>query len=249
MADRLIAVCESTRSDLVNVLKIPEEKVCVIQNGIADVQVSNEDKLSLRSQLGLREADKLITYVGRLAFHKGVTDLVQAAKVIVRKIPDARILLVGEGPMSRNLQDDVTSSGLAEKIIFTGERADAVQIISASDIFVLPSLSEGLALTLLEAAMTGKAMVATNVGGNSEIVHSDKTGLLVPARSPQDLVHAIIELLDDNKRRVNMEIAARRLWQREFTDVLMVNRVESLYRELLHNQSGLYRRRSDEKYN
>lgn len=233
VANRLIAVCEATRRDLVDVIKVPAAKVCVIHNGIVDSQVRSEHKLSVRTELGLHEANKLITYVGRIAFHKGVPDLIKAAEVIVRKVPEARILIVGEGPLVRNLKDDVDSRSLEDKVIFTGERKDAVQIIAASDLFVLPSLSEGLALTLLEAAMTATAMVATDIGGNSEVVHPNQTGLLIPPKSPDALADAIIELLDDNERRMKMGKAARNLWQQQFTAAHMVNSIETLYRELL----------------
>lgn len=232
VVERFIAVSEATRDDLIDFIGVPVEKVRVILNGVADLRVSDEDKLLVRKELGLSESHKLVTYVGRVAYHKGAVDLVDAAGSIVRNIPAARLLIVGDGPLVDKLKKRVARCGFADRIIFTGDRRDSIRIIAASDLFVLPSFSEGLALTLLEAAMTGTAMVATDVGGNSEVVYPDETGLLVPVNSPADLSRAIVELLDDHDGRIRMGNAARRLWQEKFTAPLMVEKTEALYQEL-----------------
>lgn len=232
LADRLIAVCEATRDDLVEVAKVPAEKVRVIHNGVSEVTVSDDDRRALRAELGLGESHKLVTCVGRVAYHKGTADLIEAAAAIGREVPEARILIVGDGPLSSSLKERVQGSGLAERVIFTGDRRDAVRIVAASDLFVLPSLSEGLALTLLEAAMTSKAMVATDVGGNNEVVRPGETGMLVQPGDRAALAGAVVELLKDDEGRREMGRAAHRLWLSEFTVERMADRTEALYREL-----------------
>ncbi|GBE57312.1 alpha-D-kanosaminyltransferase [bacterium BMS3Abin01] len=232
IADRVIAVSDATRDDLVKGAGVPADKVCVIHNGVARQQVSDEEIAAVRGGLGLGDARKLVAYVGRMAFHKGAGDLVSAAAAVARQAPGARMVMVGEGPLSDELKEGVAAEGLRDRVMFTGHREDAVSIIAASDLFVLPSLSEGLALTLLEAAMTSTAMIATDVGGNPDVVRPGETGLLVPPRDPEALAAAIVDLLRDDSRRAEMGAAARRLWEREFTVGRMVDSIEALYGEL-----------------
>lgn len=231
-ADRVIAVSEATRDDLVDGLGIDARKVAVIHNGIEEIRVSEAQKAAIRNEFGFTEADQVIACVGRIAHHKGSGYLAAAMKIICSKMPGARFLVVGEGPMKDELCQLVNDGHLAGRAFVTGSRKDAIDIIAAADMLVMPSLSEGLPITLLEAAMTGTAMVASDVGGMPEVVRDGETGLLCSPGDAQGMANAIMSLLGDDQLRQRMGVAARALWEKEFTHEVMVQRMEALYREV-----------------
>jgi glycosyltransferase involved in cell wall biosynthesis len=226
---RMIAVCQATAGDLVDKLGLDPAKVVVVNNGIEDTMPEPGAVARLRRSLGFDESHRVVVYVGRLAFHKGAADFIAAAEIVARDLQQARFLIVGEGPMEDELKRRAAAGPLAGKTILTGRRDDAVDLIAASDLFVLPSLSEGLPLTLLEAAMAGRAMVATNVGGMPDVVKPGETGRLTPPRNQVLLAREIAVLLADDSGRERMGQAARRLWEREFTVAAMVERMEKVY--------------------
>lgn len=232
-ADRVIAVCEATRNDLVGELGVPAGKVAVIRNGIEEHYSNDDVMLAIRREFDCGAGEKLVVFVGRIAFHKGMVFLVEAAKTVLAGAPRTCFVAVGEGPMEDELRRRTSVIPLAGRFTFTGRRNDAVDIIAASDLLVLPSLSEGLPLTLLEAAMTGTAMVASDVGGMPEVVIDGETGLLAPARDIGVLARAITRLLADDGEREKMGAAARRLWEKEFTTGMMVDKMEEEYRKAI----------------
>lgn len=232
-ADLFIAVCEATRSDIVDGLGVPEAKVVVVHNGIEEHCVNTLDVKSMRADFGYEAEDKLVVFVGRVAFHKGVSYLADAAESVLQKVPAARFLVVGEGPMEKDLKRRAGKYPLAGRFTLTGLRTDAVEIVAMSDLLVLPSLSEGLPLSLLEAAMSGKAMVGSDVGGISEVIIDGETGLLAPPRDARALAEAISRLLANDEERKKMGIAAQRLWRKQFTADAMIDRMETEYSRLL----------------
>ena len=234
LADQAVAVCRATRREMLESLKVPARKVTVIHNGIDEQQVAKAEADAIRRELGFSEGPhKVVLYVGRLAFHKGSRDLIDAAELVAARLPDARFVFVGDGPLEAEMRSRAATGPLAGKTVFTGSRDDAVAFMPTADLLVLPSLSEGLPLTLLEAAMMGRAMVVTDVGGMSEVVVPGETGELVSPRNPVALSAAIIELLDDDALRRSMGAAARKLWEEEYRAPIMFDRFESLYRDLI----------------
>lgn len=231
-AARMIAVSGATRNDLVDGLGIEASKVTVVRNGIEDVVVSEASKVAVREEFGFSEDDRIVACVGRVAHHKGSTVLAEAMKMICQRSPQARFLVVGEGPMKDELRQMTGRGELAGRAFVTGRRTDAVAIIAAADVLVMPSFSEGLPITLLEAAMSGTAVVATSVGGMPEVVKEGKTGLLCPPGDPESLAAALTELIEDDAARSRMGTAARRLWEEEFTEEAMVTRMEAVYSEV-----------------
>jgi glycosyltransferase involved in cell wall biosynthesis len=233
LVDCMIAVCYATRNDLVQGLGVSSAKVTVVHNGIEDQNVSPERAAAIRDEFGFDKRHKLAVYVGRIAMHKGSRDLIEAFELVASRVPEARFLIVGEGPMEEELRRRVQEGSLAGKAFFTGSRTDAIDIIAAADLLALPSLSEGLPLTLLEAAMLGRPMVAYEVGGMPEVVRPGETGLLAPVGDAVRFAGAIIDLLYEDTGREQMGLAARALWEKEFTAGKMVDRMESIYAELL----------------
>ncbi|MBI5870704.1 MAG: glycosyltransferase family 4 protein [Actinobacteria bacterium] len=233
LADLFIAVCEATRKDIVEGLGVPEAKVVVVHNGIEDHRADAATVKALRAGLGYESGNRLVVFVGRVAFHKGVGYLADAAESVLMKLPEARFLVVGEGPMEEALRQRAEKPPLIGRFTLMGMRTNALEIIAMADLLVLPSLSEGLPLSLLEAAMSGKAMVASNVGGVSEVVVEGETGLLVNPRDSDALATAISSLLNNDDERENMGAAARRLWEMQFTADGMTGKMEEEYFRLL----------------
>ncbi len=229
LADRFIAVSEATGRDLIEHAGIPASKVKIVYNGIEEQNFAEQQLQELRQQLGCRPDSRLVVFVGRLAYHKGAGLFADAAAAVAQRLPDTRFVMVGEGPMEAELQRRSGATPLAERLIIAGRRADAVAIIAAADLFALPSLSEGLPLTLLEAAMCGRAVVASNTGGIPEIVRNGETGLLAPPGEARVLADIMEKLLANEEERETMGAAARQLWERRFRAEKMVKRVEELY--------------------
>ena len=234
VADKMVAVCPATESELINRLGIPAARVRLVHNGIEEQVISLEEIRRLRAELGFRDGDKVMAYVGRLAYHKGSHDLIDAMEIVAKQVPEARFLLVGEGPMMAEMMKRASQPLLDGKVIFTGVRRDAVALMASADLVVLPSLSEGPSLTLVEAAMLGRAAVATRVGGMPEVVLEGQTGLLVPPHAPKELAAAITRLLTDDEERLALAATAWEMWKkRHFSAQQMAITMEELYNELV----------------
>ncbi len=128
---------------------------------------------------------------------KGHAVLIEAAAVIVREFPDVRFILVGDGACRKQFGTQVVDLGLDKNFLFLGQREDVPEILAACDLAVLPSKTEGLSNALLEYLAAGLATVATNAGGNAEIIRDGVTGLLVPTDCPEFLTAALLRLLRD----------------------------------------------------
>ncbi len=164
-----------------------------------------------------------------LAPHKGQRHLVAAAAQVVREIPDARFLIVGDGELRDTLQHQIASLGLERHVQLTGFRADALGLIKSLDLFVMSSITEGLGSVLLEAMACERAVVATRAGGIPEVVEDGATGLLVPPQDEAALAAAIVRLLQDPEARRHFGTAGRARVLGEFSVERMVERLARIY--------------------
>ncbi|MDE2027686.1 MAG: glycosyltransferase [Candidatus Omnitrophica bacterium] len=197
---RVIAVSEYTRNELLKNNTISEGKVSVIYNAIPEAEFNFDSNAqpesSLRKQLGLVNA-RLIGIVGRLSPEKDHLTLFKAIKNIVSDSKDVCLFVVGDGDQRSCLEQYCVQHRLSDNIHFLGFRNDIPLILRSLDVFALSSLTEGVPLTILEAMASGVPVVATNVGGNSEIIENNVTGLLVPAGDPNAVEQALRRLLND----------------------------------------------------
>ena len=144
-----------------------------------------------RSRLGVGDGETVIGTVGRLDPIKDQATLVAAFSRLVARHDSLRLLLVGDGPCRRSLEEQVARLELDDRVTFLGRRDDVSELLRAMDVFVLPSLAEGASNTILEAMATGVPVVATRVGGNPELIEEGETGFLVPRRDVTGLSAAI----------------------------------------------------------
>ena len=211
-----------------------------IAPGIDTDHFSPQDASQLRSELGLSEK-KVIVSVGRLVHRKGQDILIEAMPAIIKEVPEAHILMIGEGPYRSYLENRVKALGLQERITFIGriQYADLPRHICAGDLFVMPSRSrlaglevEGLGIVYLEASACGLPVIAGDSGGAPDAVLEGETGLVVDGTSKVDVAAAVIELLQDADRSKTMGIRGREwiiqewrwdIWASRFAQLLKVN--------------------------
>ncbi len=174
-----------------------------------------------------------VVMVGRMSPEKDVSTLVLAAEIAARAWPGFRLEVAGDGACLPALKRQAGDLGLGAHVAFLGEVRDIPTLLHRAGLFVLPSLTEGISMTLLEAMAAGLPVVATRVGGNPEVVVDGETGLLVPAGSPTELAKAMHRLLGDPGQGQRMGRAGRDRVERLFDVRRMVGDYESLYHNLL----------------
>jgi len=170
--------------------------------------------------------------VGRLTEQKGHTYLLDAFAQVMRVLPAARLLVIGDGELRPTLERRATRLGLHGSVIFTGRREDVPRLMMALDVLALPSLWEGFGLVLLEAMAAGKPIVASRVSAIPEIVADGETGLLVPPRDVKALAQALLALLHDPQRATEMGRRGRLRLEQEFTVERMVSQTEAAYEKV-----------------
>jgi glycosyltransferase involved in cell wall biosynthesis len=211
---------------------VPEEKIRVIRNGIdrPNPGRAGDPAGELRSLIA--PDGPLIGAVARLHRQKGIAHLLRAAPFVLARFPKAKIAVAGGGPLEAGLRREVERAGLGGRFLLLGERADAADLLALADVFVLPSLWEGLPLALLEAAALGKPIAATDIDGVREVVRDGETALLAPPADPGRLAAAVIRLLDDPGFAAAMGDRARAEISVRFTLSGMIGAIERLYLEL-----------------
>ena len=195
--------------------------------------VSEEEKNSLRAKWGLREEDAVIGMVSKLWEGKGHAFLIRAFKEIKKEMPEARLVIVGEGYLMESLKAQVSRMGLLESVTFTGFLEDVPQIIATFDVAVLPSYFEGMGRVLLEAMAMEKPVVGTRVGGIPDLIEQGLNGYLVSPGNEKELTSAILKILNDDDLALAMGRAGRRKMTERYSAESMVRSIEEVYRELL----------------
>jgi glycosyltransferase involved in cell wall biosynthesis len=245
-----IALTPEECSDYLNLGVSQPSNTSIIHSGVDFHRFSKGEKQPTRKrkELCIPPDSLVIGYVGWLIPIKGVTYLVSAMARVVEHHPKSVLVLVGKGDESGEeeikLKEQVERAGLEDKVRFLGWRPDVDEIMGCFDIFVLPSLNEGMGRVLVEAMAAGLPIVASRVGGISDLVKDGKNGLLVPPADAPALAKAIFDLLADKKTRNRMGKAGTKMC-RPYSAEAMVEQIDDLYRELLkkytHNRDARVR--------
>ena len=232
--DKIIAVSEEVKMDILKYDRISEDKVQVIYNGV-DLNAFNEsfDKEQIKSKLGINPNVPVIGTVGRLTEQKGHIYLLQAILKLKHKFPDIKVLIVGDGPLMDELKSYTSSSGLSNNVIFTGFRRDIPALLSIMDIFVFPSLWEGLPNALIEAMASGKAIIASNLPQIKEVLVSDGLGILVPPKDSDSISQSINFLLKNEKIVKKMGNLAKNMACTRFNIENTVKIYEKMFEKIL----------------
>lgn len=238
--DRIVAVSDAIAGDIIKFDKVGPDKLLVFHNGVDTVRFSPDvDGRGLRASLSIGEGETVLTFIGRLVVNKGLSYLIEALAMLRGEMGGLRLLVVGDGSLRGELEGLARSSGMGGAVAFLGERRDIPEMLGATDVFVMPSIAEGLPNALLEAMAMARPIVATGVGGIPEVMEDGVSGLLVSARDAQGLASAIRAMVVDRESGARMGRAARGFIERNYGIKATARRWEELYRSLLAAKSRL----------
>ena len=231
--DRVIAVSEATRRYHHRYNLVLSSRIAVVHNFIDTARftaIAPAARAAARAALGVGGSEVLIGVVGDVIPAKGILDVVASFAAVAPRFPDARLLIVGDGPSDyvARVREAAVANGVAGRLVLTGHRDDVPELLAALDLFVSASLEENFSLALLEAMAAGLPVVATAVGGAPECVSAGETGLLVPPASPAAIAAAIATLASDAQLRLRFGAAGRRRVQERFSADTQVPRIEAV---------------------
>lgn len=234
--NKVIAISEAVKEHLAEDFKVKEDNIRVIHNGI-DINKFREQRTEGREQrkqkLGLGSGP-VVGIIARLSDVKGHIFLIEAMHSVLEKFSDAQLLIAGEGRMKEKLVSLTKRLKIERNVFFLPNACDTNGILSAMDLFVLPSLKEGLGLSLMEAMAQGLAVIGSDVGGIKSLIRHGYTGLLVKPADVKGLSDAILQLLGDAQKREFLGENGRIFIAQNFSDEKMVSETEKLYSECLN---------------
>lgn len=228
--DAAFAVSQQLRRDLMTHLGVPGDRFEVIHNGVDVTRIARADRASARGVLGAAEGEIVVGSVGRLVPVKNYELLLRAfGRVAAAASTSLRLVLVGDGSERARLESVAAACGIGPRTAFLGHRDDVADLFAGLDVFVLPSLSEGMSNTMLEAMAAGVPVVASDVGGNREIVEDGRSGLLFASRDEAGLAERLKRLVEDPACRARLGEAGRDRVALEFSMGAMIRGYEALY--------------------
>lgn len=229
--DKIVGVSDEILNDMkafciMNTVKI--------SNGVdTDKFKVNKKSDTLLTKFELPPESKILGMISSLTYEKGHHIAINAFRKIVNKHPDTRLLIVGDGRLMNELRNHVKELSMLDFVIFAGKQKNIPEILSIIDIFLLPSLVEGLPIALLEAMSSGKAVVATKVGENENVISNNKTGILIEPSSEEELTEAILYLLSGRISIKELGKSARDVVVQNYSSVYMTEQYCELYNSII----------------
>lgn len=236
VSDLTITVTFADKKILIEKFGVPGNKVRKIENGlnIEDIPAIEIKSNQFKKKLQIESDHKIVGTVARFSEEKGLEYFIESIKHIKASIPSTKFIIVGDGALKDDLVSLAKHNGTFHDIIFTGYRKDAVSFMAIYDVFVLPSLSEGMPYTILEAMALKVPVVATNVFGIKELVANGKTGVLVPPRSSEAITEAVTHLLTHPQKAKAMAEQGYKRVKKSFSAKKMTEKIEQTYLELIN---------------
>lgn len=229
--DKIVVNVNNIRPFLTKVEKLPENKITTIYNGIDLTRFNNfKDPLLIRKELNIPADAIIITMVARFDEPKDYDTFIEAARIVTYEKPDIYFMAVGTGPQLEQCRTKVNELGL-KNFIFTGLKKDPVDYVNASDICVLSTKREGCSNVIMEYMACGKPVVASNVGGNPELVERGKTGFL--SSDKKHMAELLIKLIEDNDLRKDFGARAKEKMYNNFSVEVMARKTEELFEQLI----------------
>ncbi|MCI0557585.1 MAG: glycosyltransferase [Nitrososphaera sp.] len=226
----MVAVSEDLKRFLREYVDIHPDNITVVHNGIDVQSYAVSDRAhATRKELGINGNQPVIGTVGNLYAVKGQMYLLKACSAVAKVFPNFVLLVAGRGDYLGSLEETARNIGIGANVKFLGFREDVPALLQTMDIFILPSISEGLPLSALEAMASGKPVVASNVGGIPEVVKDGVTGYLVSPKDPEALADKILLLLRHPELAVDLGRSGRKRVEDSFSLEKMVERYQSLY--------------------
>ena len=233
--DRLVTVGDFQREWALDKGIGTPEQVVSIPNGVPDGRITApRARTDVRAELGIGDAFMVLS-TGRLAHQKGLEHLIRAAALVRSELSPLSVVLAGDGPMRGELERLVSGLGLDDVVQILGFRANIGELLAASDLVVLPSLWEGLSISLLEAMAAEKPVVTTSIASNREVTNDGEAALLVPPKHPASLAAAIRTLAVDETRRMQLARRGKEIQRERYTMQRMIDAYMSEYDGLLQS--------------
>lgn len=243
MGENIIAVSEGVKRNLVETFQVTPEQIQVIHNGISIERADPGRLANLRARLGLSPEDRVLSVIARISRVKGHKSLIQALPKIREKFPAVKLLFVGaedfrEPGLKRDLQRQAAELKVQDLILFLGHQEDIAAFIGISEFVILPSLKEGFPIVALECQVMGKAVVASDVGGVSEVITPGLNGLIVEPGDVAGLAQAVTDILSHPERARQMGAAGKQV-AKKFSLERMLKEHSEYYQSLLRKQVHL----------
>jgi glycosyltransferase involved in cell wall biosynthesis len=236
--DRVIAVSEESRQHHLDISGASASQVTTLYNGIDLAGFTSMDRAdertAVRLELGIPADASVLITVAVLRPQKGIQFMIRALPAILAAHPDTYYLVVGDGSQRAALLEEAQQAGVGERVIFAGMRHDVPRLLAASDVFVLPTLTEALPTVLAEAMAARLPIIASRVGGVPEMVTDGVNGCLVPAEDVDALVSACSQLLKESQVRMAMGMEGWKIVDRKFNIERQVDKLEELYFDQLN---------------
>ncbi len=229
---KITAISKATKAALVEYEFIPEHKIEVIYNGIEPLNSSEQDKASARLELGITQHQRVIGTVARLDPIKNQRMLIEAFAMLAPDFPELVLLIVGDGPERGQLEQLSKDLRIIDRIIFTGFKSPATNYMALMELFLLPSLSEGTSMTLLEAMSLGIPCIVSDVGGNPEVVAHNRNGLVVEL-TKDSLKDAILQIINNPVLMQKMVNENQSVFMKKFCRQAMIYSMNTLYENII----------------
>lgn len=232
---RVITVSDEIRKDLVH-HGIDDRKIRVVTNAVSvpplTTQKSN-DRDGFRSQYGISPEEFVYIFSGRLSEEKGLNYLIEAFAELIKSTTNARLVLIGEGPQRKSIEQQIVELGLEKRVILTGFQKQVLPWLFAGDCFVLPSLTEGTPMALLEAMAAGNPIVASSVGGVPGVITDGVNGLLVPSADKESLRNSLYRVYNDPELREQCGSEARKTIESRYSIQPWCQKILQIYQDVI----------------
>ena len=236
---RIVAISDQVKKEILDA-GIPDNKISIIDNGINLLRFEEQfDTKEIRKQFGIPLESQVIGTVGRLDLEKGHHILLEAAKIVIQKNPSTFFVIVGDGYLKNDLKSRAEQLKIEDHILLPGIIKEVPKILSVFDVFVLPSLTEGLPMALLEAMAAKKPVIASRVGAIPKVIIDNETGILIKPGNANELSKAVIDLLQDKFKADLITKNAYNKIVQEFSSSRMAKQYINIYENMLESNGEI----------
>lgn len=233
--DAVTGVSQEVASYFHNNTRVPKGKVFTVLNGVDVKKYSNSSgRFTKRNEIGFTKDTRVIGIIGSLRKQKNHQNLIKAFSTVLSRLRNVRLLIVGDGECREEIKKLVSDLNIGNFVNFMGYRLDSAELMSAIDVYCLPSFFEGMPLTIIEAWAAGKPVIATDVIGIKELVRHEENGVLVPSNNPERLAEGLIRVITDAKLREKIARNGQKYALENCTVEHMVKQYEDLYLKLMN---------------
>tara|TARA_R110001606_G_scaffold384411_1_gene547277 strand:+ start:10049 stop:11125 length:1077 start_codon:yes stop_codon:yes gene_type:complete len=231
LSEKIYTVCEAMgRRDYIK-NNAKERLIGTLHNSAPKIDFPKIKNLDIRKKLEIDKDSIIVVIVGRIVYDKGITFIADA----IKKITDKKIkfIFIGDGDLQKEVSDNLVHEIQEKRVFFMGKQSNVISILNECDIFLFATLHENLSNALLEACSLGLAVIATNVGGNPEVIKNEQNGLLVPPANSNSIYEKIVFLSENNEKRKELGANAKKYVEENFSQELLLSKLEKIYDTML----------------